>query len=30
MTMKSVCDCLSFIDSMILYLIEKHAGVGNL
>ena len=28
--MKSVCDCLSFIDSMILCDIEKHAGVGYL
>ena len=30
MTMKSVCDCLNFFDSMILRVIEKHAGVGNL
>ena len=30
MTMKSVCDCLNFIDSKILCDIEKHAGVGNL
>ena len=30
MTMKSVCDCLKFIDSMILCDIEKHAGIGNL
>ena len=30
MTMKSVCDCLNFIDSMILCDIEKHAGVGIL
>ena len=28
--MKSVCDCLNFIDSMILCGIGKHAGVGNL
>ena len=30
MTVKSVCDCLNFIDSMILCDIEKHAGIGNL
>ena len=30
MTMKSVCDCLSFIDNMMLCDIEKHTGVGNL
>ena len=30
MTMKPVCDCLNFIDSMILCDIEKHAGIGNL
>ena len=30
MTMKSVCDCLNFIDSMILCDIEKHAGFENL
>ena len=30
MTTKSVCDCLNFIDSMILCKIEKQAGVGNL
>ena len=30
MMMKLVCDCLNFIDSMILYDTEKHACVGNL
>ena len=30
MEMKSVSDCLNFIDSMILCSIEKHAGIGNL
>ena len=30
MTMKSVCDCLNFFDSMILCDIKKRAGVGNL
>ena len=30
MMMKSVCGCLSFIDSMILCDIGKHAGNGNL
>ena len=30
MTMKPVCDCLNFIDGMILCDIEKQAGVGNL
>ena len=29
MTMKSVCDCLNFIDSMLLFDIKKQAGVGN-
>ena len=28
--MKSVSDCLNFIDSMIICNIEKHASVGNL
>ena len=28
--MKSVSDCLNFVDSMIMCIIEKHAGVGNL
>ena len=28
--MKSVSDCLNFIDSMIICNIEKHAGIGNL
>ena len=28
MEMKSVSDCLTFIDSMILCSIEKHAGIG--
>ena len=27
---KSVCDCLNFIDDMILWDKEKHAGIGNL
>ena len=30
MEIKSVCDCLNFIDSMILCSIEKHVGIGNL
>ena len=30
MEMKSVSDCLNFIDSMILCSIEKHVGIGNL
>ena len=30
MTMKSVCDCFNFTDSMTLCDIEKHTGVGNL
>ena len=30
MEIKSVCDCLILIDSMILCSIEKHAGIGNL
>ena len=30
MTMKSFCDCLNFIDSMILRAIEKDAGIENL
>ena len=30
MTMKSVCDCFNFIDSIIICDIEKYAGVGNL
>ena len=30
MTMKSVPDCLNFIDSMMLCDIEKHAGIRNL
>ena len=30
MEMKSVSDCLNFIDSMIKCNIEKHAGLGNL
>ena len=30
MKMKSVSDCLNFIDSMILCSIEKHVGIGNL
>ena len=29
MESKSVCDCLNFIDSMILYSIEKHVGTRN-
>ena len=28
--MKSVSDCLNFFDSMILFGIEKHVGIGNL
>ena len=28
--MKSVSDCLSFFDNMILCNIEKHVGIGNL
>ena len=28
--MKSVSDCLNFIDSMIICNIEKHVGIGNL
>ena len=28
--MKSVSDCLNFIDSMILCSIEKHVGIGSL
>ena len=28
--MKSVSDCLNFIDSMIICNIEKHEGIGNL
>ena len=28
--MKSVSDCLNFIDSMIICNIEKHAAIGNL
>ena len=30
MVIKSVCDCLNFIDRMILCEIEKHTGIGNL
>ena len=30
MVIKSVCDCLNFIDSMISCEIEKHTGIGNL
>ena len=30
MTMKSVCDCFNFIDSMILGNMEKNAGVEHL
>ena len=30
MEIKSECDCLNFIDSMILCCIEKHAGIGKL
>ena len=30
MEIKSVCDCLNFIDSMILCSIEKYVGIGNL
>ena len=30
MEMKSVSDCLNFIDSMIICNIEKHVGIGNL
>ena len=30
METKSVCDCLNFIESMILCSIEKHVGIGNL
>ena len=30
MEMKSVIDCLNFIESMIICNIEKHAGIGNL
>ena len=30
MTVESVCDCLNFIDSMILCDTKKHAGIGNL
>ena len=30
MVIKSVCDCLNFIDSMILCEIEKHTGIGKL
>ena len=28
--MKSISDCLNFIDSMIICSIEKHVGIGNL
>ena len=28
--MKSISDCLNFIDSMIICSVEKHAGIGNL
>ena len=28
--MKSVSHCLKFIDSLIIYNIETHAGIGNL
>ena len=28
--MKSVTDCLNFIDSMILCSLEKHSGISNL
>ena len=30
MEMKSISDCLNFIDSMILCSVEKHVGMGNL
>ena len=30
MEMNSICECLNFIDSMILCNIEKHCGIGNL
>ena len=30
MEMKSVSDCLNFIDNMIICNIEKHVGIGNL
>ena len=30
MTMKSVCDCLNFFDSVLLCDIAKHDAVGNL
>ena len=30
MKMKSVSDCLNFIDSMISCSIERHVGIGNL
>ena len=30
MEMKSVSDCLNFIDGMRICNIEKHAGIGNL
>ena len=30
MEIKSVSDCLIFIDSMILCSIQKHVGIGNL
>ena len=30
MDIKSVCDCLNFLDGMILCSKEKHAGIGNL
>ena len=30
MEMKSVSDCLNFVDSMIICNIEKHTGIGNL
>ena len=30
MKMKSVSDCFNFIDSMMLCIIEKHVGFGNL
>ena len=28
--MKSVSDCLNFIDRLIICNVEKHAGIGNL
>ena len=30
MEIKSVCDCLNFIASMVFCVMEKHAGIGNL